>query len=328
MTARDLSLRVPPDLAGQRLDVFLAGALGGGVSRSYAARLVAAGQVAVDGRPARKGEEVTSGMVVAVHGFVPPAERALAANPEIAVHVAFEDADVVVVDKPPRLPSHPNRWEEDRTLVSFLLARYPEMRDVGDDPLRPGIAHRLDTDTSGLLLAARNDPAWRAVRAQFDARTVEKEYLALVLGVPRDGAGEIVMPVGHHPGDPRRMVAVTGDRVRTRGEPRPATTRYEVLERFGGATPLALLRVQTLTGRMHQVRVHLDAIGHPLAGDTLYLGPRRRKRDTSGLDRHFLHAARLCFTHPTRATRLDLRAPLPPDLEAALARLRARAPSP
>ncbi len=322
--ARDVTLSVPAEAAGRRLDVFLAGALGDGVSRSLAARLVRDGQVLVDGRPATKGAEVTPGSVVLVRHWIPPGEREVPANPELPVHVVHEDADVIVVDKPAGLPSHPNRYEDERTLVSFLLARHPEIRSVGEDPLRPGIAHRLDSDTSGLLVAARTGAAYAALRAQFDARRVEKEYLALVLGVPRQLAGDIDVPLGHHPSDPRKMVAVTGERVRTRGQPRTALTRYEVIERFG--SEFALLRVQTLTGRMHQIRVHLDAIGHPIAGDSLYLGPRRRKRDSSGLDRQFLHAARLAFDHPTRGGRIELRSALPPDLEAALERLRARHP--
>jgi len=321
---RDLTLHVPATAAGQRLDVFLASALGG-ASRSHAARLVRDGQVLVDGRPAAKGADVTAGSTVIVRAFVPPAEREVPANPELPVHVVHEDADVVVLDKPPGLPTHPNRFDDDHTVVSFLLARYPEIRGVGDDRLRPGIAHRLDTDTSGLLVAARTRAAYDHLRHQFDLRHVEKDYLALVLGVPRALEGEIDLPLGHHPSDPRRMVAVTGERVRTRGDPRPARTRYETIERFG--TEFALLRVATLSGRMHQVRVHLDAIGHPLAGDVLYLGPRRRKRDSSGLERHFLHAARLAFEHPAGG-RLELRSPLPPDLAATLERLRARQPAP
>ena len=307
---RELRLQVDAG-AEDRVDRFLVTAIGA-ISRAYAQRLVSAGQVLLhrgrSPRQARKGEMLQAGDQLQVVDFLYPDERRVAANLELVVHVAYEDPSVVVVDKPPGLPSHPNRFDDQHTLVSFLLGRYPGIREVGGDPLRPGIAHRLDTDTSGLLVAARTNEAYVALRTQFDQRTVEKEYVALVAGAPDEPAGQVDVPLGHHPRDPRRMVAVTSDRVRVRGHPREALTLWEVIATTGTHT---LLAVRTRTGRMHQVRVHLAAAGLPLIGDRLYANRSQRAQ----APRHFLHARALAFAHPDDGRRVALRSPLPEDLQ-------------
>jgi 23S rRNA pseudouridine1911/1915/1917 synthase len=273
-----------------------------GVSRHRAMEWIAEGRVRVDGRRAPKGAPVSPGARIAVER--PPPEQPVP-QPELPIRIVHADAHVVVADKPAGMPSHPLKPGEKGTAANALVGRFPELASVGPSPREGGLVHRLDTDTSGLLLAARTDAAHAHLRAQFASRTVEKGYLALVGGELHAG-GEIALPLLHDPRDPRRMVAASDPEYAQQHGARPAVTAFAPRERRGGFT---LLEVEIATGVMHQIRAHLSFIGHPLAGDALYGGP-----ELPGLARHFLHAARLGFAHPD-GSRPRYQIPLPDELQ-------------
>ncbi len=290
--------------AGQRLDRYLAGPLG---SRAHAAKLIEAGAVRVDGRALPKRHIVQGGERISLH----PEEaipRPSVADPA-PFAVAFEDEYLLVVDKPPGVVVHPARGHPTGTLAQALAGRAAG----GEDVWRAGIVHRLDRDTSGLLVVAKSDAVHRALRALLTAREIHREYLALVDGVPPARTGTIDAPIGRDRRDP---VLNSIDTAR----PRPATTHFEIVEALAGGQAGTLLRVVLDTGRTHQIRVHMAAIGHPVVGDRAYGGPMR-----FGLRRQFLHAARLSFVHPVTAAAIDLTSPLPADLEAALSAARSAA---
>jgi 23S rRNA pseudouridine1911/1915/1917 synthase len=251
-----------------------------------------------------------------------PAPVAAEPQPEdIEVAVVHEDGHLIVVNKPAGLVVHPGAGTAGGTLVNALLRHVHDLSGVGG-VLRPGIVHRLDKGTSGLLVAAKDDETHRALVRQFAGRTVEKEYLALVLGVPARAAGEVDSPIGRDPVH-RQKMSVRAPRGRE------ARSSWRIEERFDGA---ALLRVRIHTGRTHQIRVHLASIGHPVAGDATYGGTRtpssRRAASREALlslERPALHAARLAFTHPASGERLSFEAPLPAELLAVLERLRVSA---
>ena len=312
------SLVAADDAAGLRLDVWLALRLPS-LSRARLQALIDGGHVLVDGRPARASARVRKGQAALVAVPLPvPAEP----EPEdIDVAVVHEDAHLLVVNKPAGLVVHPGAGTPRGTLVNALLRHVHDLSGVGG-VLRPGIVHRLDKGTSGLLVVAKNDETHRALVRQFAGRTVEKEYLALVLGVPPRPGGEIDAPIGRDPVHRQRM-SVRAPRGRE------ARTSWRIEERFDGA---ALLRVRIHTGRTHQIRVHLASVGHPVAGDALYGGTRtpssRRaaaREALASLDRPALHAARLSFGHPASGERLSFEAPLPPELVLLVERLRAAA---
>lgn len=287
-----------------------------GLSRSYLHRLIENGTVRVGGKPVKKGHMLRAGDVVQVGAFLLPTERAIAPNPALPFPVVHAARDYVVVDKPPAMPTHPNDFDDASTLANAALARHPEIATVGDDPLRPGIVHRLDGDTSGLIVVALTPLGFAHFRGLFDRREMKKAYLALVLGEVR-AAGKIARPLAHHPRNPRKMVVVEPGKSH-RSKAREASTEYEPVEAFVGYT---LVRARTLTGRMHQVRVHLAGAGYPLCGDALYQEGHHRQKDRSGSPRHFLHASELAFTDPEgRAVRLTSEPPA--DLAAVLAKLR------
>jgi 23S rRNA pseudouridine1911/1915/1917 synthase len=295
---------VAPEDAGQRLDQFLAEPLG---SRARAARLIAGGLVRVDGRSVPKRHQVTAGeqVVVEEEAFdtLPGSDPAHPAT--MAIHALYEDDALIVVDKPAGVVVHPARGHEAGTLAQALADRAAG----GEDPYRAGIVHRLDRDTSGLLVVAKNDSAHRKLKDLLQARELRREYLTLVDGVPPAHTGTIDAPIGRDRRD-RVLHSIETD------SPREARTHFELLE------PLrheALLRVSLETGRTHQIRVHMQAIGHPVLGDRAYGGPMR-----FGLERQFLHAARLAFPHPVTGEEVDVSSPLPADLEAALALARAQ----
>jgi 23S rRNA pseudouridine1911/1915/1917 synthase len=219
----------------------------------------------------------------------------------------------VVLDKPAGMPVHPLEAGETGTLGNALLARYPECLEASLDPRECGLAHRLDVETSGAIVAARTRAAYEALRRSFAERTVSKRYLALVGGAPGEG-GEIVLPIAHHPKNPRKMIVCASEEDASELKAREAITRYRVLEYVGD---FALVEAEIPTGVMHQIRVHLAAVGAPVAGDTVYGGPA-----IEGLDRQFLHAARLEFPHPVTGEPVVAEAPLPAELERMLARLR------
>jgi 23S rRNA pseudouridine1911/1915/1917 synthase len=288
-----LELTVAAEQAGTRLDVFLAGPLG---SRSRAQSLIDAGAVLVDGRARPKRHAVASGERVTVDQ-PPPVADAPASPIELAI--AFEDQYLLVVDKPAGLVVHPARGHRTGTLAQALAGRGAG----GDEPWRAGIVHRLDRDTSGLLVVAKSDRVHRALKRMLSERRLRREYRALVAGHPEARTGTIDAPIGRDRRD-RVLISIDTD------TPREARTHFEI-ERLLPAS--ALLRITLDTGRTHQIRVHLAAIGHPVCGD-----PQYGTAGEYGLSRQFLHAARLAFEHPMTGTPLDVRSELPPDLRAAL----------
>jgi 23S rRNA pseudouridine1911/1915/1917 synthase len=294
---------VPAGAAPDRLDRAVAKLFG--VSRGRAMEWIAEGRVRLDGKRARKGTAVQGGARISVD--LPPPDQP-APEPDLPIRIVHADEHLLLADKPAGMPSHPLKPGEKGTAANALVGRFPELAQVGPSPREGGLVHRLDTDTSGLLLAARTEAAYAMLRAQFSARTVEKGYLALVGGEIHAG-GEIALPLLHDPRDPRRMQAASDPEYAAEHGARAAVTRFLPLERKAGFT---LLEVEIPTGVMHQIRAHLAFIGHPLAGDALYGGP-----GMSGLTRHFLHAARLAFAHPD-GSRARFQSPLPPDLASAL----------
>jgi 23S rRNA pseudouridine1911/1915/1917 synthase len=233
------------------------------------------------------------------------------AEPEQPLGMLYLDEVLVALDKPAGQPTHPLKLGERGTLANALVARYPECAEVSDDPREGGVAHRLDRDTTGIVLAARTRQAWLALRRAFSSGQVEKEYWAVVAGTPSD-EGEVDVPLAHAR-DPRKVEPAP------LGQGRPATTKFAVLARAAG---VALVVARTRTGRMHQVRAHLAFAGHPLIGDPLYGGPP----GPAPLTGHFLHARAVTVPHPLRGTALRLESPLPEDRQAALAALGLRLP--
>jgi 23S rRNA pseudouridine1911/1915/1917 synthase len=298
---------VPRALDGQRLDRVVA--LVAGCSRAEAAALVDAGAVAVGGRAVTtRSHRVVEGDVLDVEVPPAPADDGPAPDPAVPVPVVYEDADLVVVDKPAGLVVHPGAGQPAGTLVHGLLARYPEIRTVGQAD-RPGIVHRLDKGTSGLLLVARSQPAYEALVAMLSARRVDRRYRALVWGEPDAPTGLVDAPIGRSTRDRTRM-AVT-----VRG--REARTGYEVVRAYHEPVDVTELRLRLETGRTHQIRVHLTAIGHPVVGDARYGGARQ----SLPLDRPFLHAEAVALDHPVTGAPLAFTSPLPVDLAAVLAGL-------
>ena len=287
-------LRVPPEAAGERVDLFLAPRLG---SRAQAQRRIAAGSVRVDGAPARKNDRLRGGETIEI--LDEPAPPAWDGGADVSPAIVYEDADLLVVDKPAGIVVHPAGPHASGTLSQLLAARGA----TGGERWRPGIVHRLDRDTSGLLVVAKGDEAHRRLKAALEARRVGREYLALVEGRPPARTGTIDAPIGRD------------RRVRTRRSidtehPREARTHFSLEEALPAAT---LLRVRLETGRTHQIRAHFQAIGHPVCGDREYGGGGRY-----GLSRQFLHAARLSFEQPFTGEPLVLDSPLPDDLARAL----------
>jgi 23S rRNA pseudouridine1911/1915/1917 synthase len=309
------SLAVDEAGAGVRLDRWLASVMPE-LSRARLQAVITGGGVLVDGRPARPAQRLKAGQSVSV--LVPAATPAVPLPEDIPLAVVHEDRHLLVVDKPAGLAVHPGAGRGSGTLVNALLHRVRDLSGIGG-VIRPGIVHRLDRGTSGLLVVAKDDATHLALSRQFAGRSVEKEYLAVVLGVPRTAEGTIDAPIGRDPVHRKRM-SVRAPRGR------PARSTYRVVEAFDGA---ALLRVRIATGRTHQIRVHLAAIGHPVAGDETYGGRRRTAARRSearvaleGLARPALHAARLVFSHPATGERLAFESPLPEDLQALLSALR------
>jgi 23S rRNA pseudouridine1911/1915/1917 synthase len=299
--------RLPAALDGQRLDRIVA--LVADVSRSAAAAVIEAGGVRVDGAAARAGKvRVAEGALVEIDRALLPHTEAPRPEAGVSFHVVHVDDAVVVVDKPPGLVVHPGAGHATGTLVNGLLDRFPDLTGVGD-PMRPGIVHRLDAGSSGLLVVARTEAAAANLVAQFAARTAGRRYDALVWGHPEAAHGIIDAPVGRDRSDPLRMAVVA--------DGRPARTEYHVVARLLAPAAVAHLSCRLETGRTHQIRVHLAAVGHPLVGDTTYGG----RRSTLGLARPFLHAAELSFDHPLTGDRLHFTSPLPADLTALLDRL-------
>jgi 23S rRNA pseudouridine1911/1915/1917 synthase len=304
VTDEKLTLTVPADAAGTRLDQFLAEPLG---SRARAQRLIDAGLVMVDGRLRSKGHPLRGQELVEVEE--PAVSPAVAEAYPAPFGIAYEDDHLLVVDKPAGVVVHPARGNRSGTLAQALAG----VAAGGEEPWRAGIVHRLDRDTSGLLVVAKSEETHRALKALLAARRLRREYLTLVDGRPEARSGTIEAPIGRDRRDPLLMSIDTD-------APREARTHFEI-ERLLSDT--ALLRVTLETGRTHQIRVHLSAIGHPVLGDRQYGG-----RMAYGLTRQFLHATRLSFAHPVTGEQVAVESPLPDDLGAALeCASRSRSPS-
>jgi 23S rRNA pseudouridine1911/1915/1917 synthase len=315
------SIRVKPSDEGKRLDVLLASLLAD-CTRTFVAGLIADEHVRVDGRPKKPGYRVKSGENIS--GAIPlpvPVEF----KPEsIPINIVYEDDHIVVVNKQPGLVVHPAPGHFSGTLVNGLLYHCPNLGGIGGE-LRPGIVHRLDKDTSGTLVVAKNDAAHTGLSGQFKSRKVRKDYLALVHGNMKSPTGNIKLPIGRHPVDRKRMSTVS-----PRG--RTAETEWKTREKFQG---FALLEVHLKTGRTHQIRVHCSALHHPIVGDKVY-GPRKlektitRDRHTSdkilqvlkSVRRQMLHAWRLGFRHPHTGEAVTFESPMPEDMGSIIQRIR------
>ena len=305
MTERTISMEVPALLAGVRVDRGVA--MVADVSRTVAAELIAAGRVRVDEVAVTAGQRLLrEGSRITVIVPEPESDR-VRAEGGIDFAVVHADPELVVIDKPAGLVVHPGAGHHDGTLVGGLLARYPDIAalvDAGVCPAdRPGIVHRLDKGTSGLMVVARTEMAYTALVAQLADRTMRRRYVALVEGLVADDRGEIDAPIGRSTRTPTKMAVSSNGR--------SARTGYTVLERRSEPRELTLLELSLESGRTHQIRVHMAAIGHPVVGDTRYGAPDRRL----GSGRFFLHAGRLAFTHPGTHERVEFAAPLPEDLE-------------
>jgi 23S rRNA pseudouridine1911/1915/1917 synthase len=299
---------VPDDGEARRVDRFVADA--SGLSRSHVQKLISEGRLTREGAALKANAIVLPGDRVVID--IPPTIALDLVGEAIPLTVVYEDDDVLVIDKPAGLVVHPSPGHDTGTLVHALLGRAGGAEYGGIAGVRrPGIVHRLDRDTSGLLMVAKNDVAQAGLMAQFKARRVKKTYLALVLGTVAAAVGRIEAPIGRNPRQRTRMAVVA--------DGRESVTGYRVRERFAGWT---LLELDLITGRTHQIRVHLEAIGHGVAGDPVY-GTGTSRRGPDGLGRLFLHAWRLEFTSPTTGALIRASAPLPPELEAVLERLRA-----
>ena len=309
-----ITLTVPEDSDGVRLDRFLASVVADR-SRSQLQRLISDQAVRVDGRLAKSNHLVKAGQTVVLE--VPEPVEATPQAEELPLPILYQDRDVIVVDKPAGMVVHPAAGHASGTLVNALLHHVDDLSGIGGEK-RPGIVHRLDRGTSGLMVIAKNDAAHEELSRQFHDREVEKEYVALVWGVVQAGR-RIDAPIGRDPANRKKMSA------RARRS-REAVTRIVRTEHLNPAVTLAQIAIHT--GRTHQIRVHLSAIGHPIVGDPLYGGVHRRVpgdvRAVTHLQRPFLHAAKLAFKHPADGRRMEFTSELPEDLQQVLDELRSR----
>jgi len=302
-------LKVTAEEVGQRLDIFLTAKING-VSRSRLQKLVKDGSVTVNGKAVTPHLALREDDIVSYPDDAAAPPAALVPRPDLPLDIVHEDPNVLVINKPTGQLVHPAAGETD-TLANALLGHYPDIAAVGESPDRPGIVHRLDKDASGLLVVAKSQEAFDGLKRQFQAHEVTKEYVVLVAGRPPEDEGTVELAIGRSSGGGKMAAHVTpqeGDR--------EAVTHYRVEEEVPGAS---LLSVSTETGRTHQIRVHLNAIGCPVAGDTLY-GLKSKSRINA--PRLFLHCRRLAFTHPTTKKPLEFTSPLPPDLADYLAKQR------
>jgi 23S rRNA pseudouridine1911/1915/1917 synthase len=292
-----------PEQEGQRMDVYLAGALEG-VTRAYAQRLLDQGLVSCHGKPLKKSDKTTPGVPISVS--LPEPEPVDAVPQDIPLSIVYEDLDVVVVNKPRGMVVHPAPGHPDGTLVNALLYHCQGSLSGIGGALRPGIVHRIDKETSGLLLVAKNDSAHLALSAQLQDHTLSRIYEGVVRGNLREDAGTIDAPIGRHPKERKKMAVVPNGK--------PAITHYEALARYLGYTHV---RCRLETGRTHQIRVHMAHIGHPLLGDTVY----GEKRPVPGLGGQCLHARTIRFLHPRTGEPMEFSCPLPADFERILTKL-------
>ncbi len=312
------SFRVGPAQAGIRLDCLVAAELDH-CSRSFATTLIRQGCIAVDGSVKKPGYPVKAGETVS--GEIPQPENLSFLPEAIPLNILYEDAELLVVNKAPGMVVHPAPGHLGGTLANALMHHCPDLTGISGG-LRPGIVHRLDKDTSGALVVAKNSRSMHHLAAQFKSREVRKLYLALVFGVPAADAGAVDLPIGRHPVDRKKMSVNTHT-------PRSALTHWRMVERFTGA---CLLELDIRTGRTHQIRVHCNAMGHPVIGDPVYgkHGEKKRLaaesvemgRAVMELSRQMLHAWQLSFVHPVTAKKMSLEAPMPADMDHLIHRFR------
>jgi 23S rRNA pseudouridine1911/1915/1917 synthase len=311
--AEVVTLSLVATAGGDRLDKWLVGQLPER-SRSEVQRWIEAGLVSADSKPLRASHRMVIGAEITV---IVPAPDDVAVEPEpIPLDILYQDADLLVINKPAGMVVHPAAGNWHGTLVNAVLYHCPDLEGVGG-ARRPGIVHRLDKDTSGVILVAKNDAAHRALQAQFQARTVHKTYWALVYGLLSPAQGEIAAPIGRDPRDRKRMAVLQSGG-------RPATTRYETLDSYrilATGERLSLLACHPLTGRTHQIRVHLAYVKHPIVGDEVYC---TRRKTAVRCPRQFLHAERISFRLPSTGEEVEFSAPLAEDLRSVLDMLAAK----
>ena len=297
-------LRASEESKNQRLDAFLASSLDG-LTRSQATRLIESGEVAVNGRAVSKSYKLAGGEDIAV--TLPEPEPVEAVPQDIPLDVVYEDADVIVVNKPSGMVVHPAPGHPDGTLVNALLYHCAGTLSGIGGALRPGIVHRIDRDTSGLIIAAKSDAAHQYLSAQLADHTLARTYECIVVGALREDRGTVDAPIARHPTDRKRMAVVAGGR--------EAVTHWEVIARYPGYTHV---RCRLETGRTHQIRVHMAYIGHPILGDTVY----GAKKEVPGLTGQCLHAVGLRFLHPRTHEVVELSCPLPEEFTRMLQKIR------
>ena len=297
-------LRASEESKNQRLDAFLASSLDG-LTRSQATRLIESGEIAVNGRAVSKSYKLAGGEDIAV--TLPEPEPVEAVPQDIPLDVVYEDADVIVVNKPSGMVVHPAPGHPDGTLVNALLYHCAGTLSGIGGALRPGIVHRIDRDTSGLIIAAKNDAAHQYLSAQLADHTLARTYECIVVGSLREDRGTVDAPIARHPTDRKRMAVVAGGR--------EAVTHWEVIARYPGSTHV---RCRLETGRTHQIRVHMAYIGHPILGDTVY----GAKKEVPGLTGQCLHAVGLRFLHPRTHEVVELSCPLPDEFTRMLQKIR------
>jgi 23S rRNA pseudouridine1911/1915/1917 synthase len=313
-----LHLSAGAEDAGMRLDAYVSLQVID-CTRSYAAQLIRKGLILVDGAAAKPSHKIKTSEQITVD--MPPPEPVELVPEPMALDILFEDRHLIVVNKPPGLVVHPAAGHPSGTLVNAILHHCPDLEGIGGE-IRPGIVHRLDKDTSGVIVVAKSAQTLAELSAQFKARRVAKRYLALVYGVPDQANGVIDLPVGRHPVDRKKMSTSS-----PRG--RQALTLWQVKEEFQGA---ALLEIDLKTGRTHQIRVHCQSMGHPLLGDTVYGSRKMLRRHAKGeaalhkvlqgVQRQMLHAFQLRLVHPVSAEDLQFEAPVPPDMDSVIMALR------
>ena len=297
---------IPAALNEQRLDRIVA--LIADVSRASAASLIQAGGVVVDGVQAETGKtKIAEGQTIAINTALLPKKELPTADASVILDVVFDDTDIVVINKRAGLVVHPGAGNPTGTMVNGALARFPEMASAGD-PLRPGVVHRLDAGTTGLMVMAKTQAAYEALVDALSKREVKRTYLALVWGHPTVLSGTIDAPIGRDQKDPTRMGVVVDGKA--------ARTRFEVKSKFDLPLPSSLVECNLETGRTHQIRVHLESIGHPVVGDSTYGGAR----SSLSAPRPMLHAAQLAFVHPVSGESMSFVAEMPDDMKALLAR--------
>ena len=297
-------LRASEESKNQRLDAFLASSLDG-LTRSQATRLIESGEVAVNGRAVSKSYKLAGDEDIAV--TLPEPEPVEAVPQDIPLDVVYEDADVIVVNKPSGMVVHPAPGHPDGTLINALLYHCAGTLSGIGGALRPGIVHRIDRDTSGLIIAAKNDAAHQYLSAQLADHTLARTYECIVVGKLREDRGTVDAPIARHPTDRKRMAVVAGGR--------EAVTHWEVIARYPGYTHV---RCRLETGRTHQIRVHMAYIGHPILGDTVY----GAKKEVPGLTGQCLHAVGLRFLHPRTHEVVELFCPLPEEFTRMLQKIR------